>query len=223
MYNIILFDLDGTIIDSAEAIQKSAEYALRQVGITDINSQKLYKLIGPPLDEGFKKLYGLDDIKTFQAIWHYRRRYEKYGIDESKLYDGAKEMIKKLHQKGKILYIATLKVTYLSKKIIDHFTLAEYFTDIVGATMDYTRSKKADIISYIVQKYPKSPKNSFVMVGDNVGDILGAHEHGIDSIGVTYGYGAIEEIKKAKPIHIAHSVNELEKILIVDNNQSSLL
>lgn len=224
MYNIILFDLDGTITDSGEAILKSAEYALRQIGVTNIDNQKLHKLLGgPPLNIKFKTLYGFDDMKTLQAIKYYRKRYEKAGIAESKLYEGIKDIIIKLHQKRKILYIATSKLTSLSQIILEHFGLAEYFTDTVGATMDYTRSKKADIIAEIIQKHPQEPKNSFVMIGDNEGDILGAHEHGIDSIGVTYGYGPLDKIRNAKPTHIVNSPRELLKILLVDNNQTSLL
>lgn len=224
MYNIILFDLDGTLTDSKEAIIKSAEYALRQVGIEKIDYQKLHEmLIGPPLEESFQTSYGLNEAQTFQAIKYYQKRYEKYGIHESKLYNGIKEMVKKLFQEGKILYIATSRLTYLAQKIIQHFRLTEYFTEIVGASLDYARSIKVDMIDVIIKKHPQHPSHSFIMVGDKASDILAANEHGIDSIAVTYGYGTIDELQKANPTHTAHSVKELGKILLIDNNQTSLL
>lgn len=222
MYSIILFDLDGTITDPKEGITKSVQYALRQLGIIEEDLNKFLPFIGPPLEDSFEKYYRFDKKTSYLAVKYYRKRYEKIGMYEMTMYPGIKELIKKLHQKGKTLYIATSKPTFFSKKIITHIGLADYFADVVGATLDFTHSKKVDIIKDIMDKHKEEPKHAFVMVGDRKHDILAANEHTIDSIGVTYGYGSHEEIEKSNPTNIADSVKELSQLLLSDDTQSTL-
>jgi len=223
MYNIILFDPDGTITNPKEGITKSVQYALTKLGIIENDLDSLVKFIGPPIQESFQMFYGFDEAKTKLSVKYFRERYEKVGMYELTVFPGTEEVLKKLKLKNKKLYIATSKPIYFAEKIINKLGFSSYFTGVIGANMDFTESKKLDVISKIVDQYPNEPKHSFVMVGDRKYDILAAHEHGIDSIAVTYGYGNKKEIEKAKPTYIANSPQELLSILLVDNNQTSLL
>lgn len=223
MYSIILFDLDGTITDPKEGITKSAQYALIKLGIIEENNENLIKFIGPPIQESFQNFYNFDKRKTKLAVKYFRERYEKVGMYEFSVFPGIEDVLKKLNRENKNLYIATSKPTYFAEKIIDKLRFTQYFKEIIGANMDFTESKKIDLITKIINKYSNTPKDSFVMVGDTSFDIIAAKEHSIDSIGVTYSYNSKEEIEKLKPTHIANSTKELLKILLVDNNQTSLL
>ncbi len=223
MYTTILFDLDGTIIDPKEGITKSVQYALTKLGIVENNLDNLIPFIGPPLHESFQTKYKLNEQKTKQAIIYFRERYEKAGMFETKLYEHIPEMLATLQKNNKKLFIVTSKATYFAKKIIDKLKLSSYFTDIYGASMEIISEKKADTIGDLLKKYKLNSPHAIVMIGDREHDILAAKHHGIDSIGITYGYGSREELENAKPTKIINSPKELLEILLIDNNQTSLL
>lgn len=220
MYTIILFDLDGTITNPKEGITKSVQYSLTKLGIIENNINNLLKFIGPPIQESFQKFYNFDETKTKLAVKYFRERYEKIGMYELTGIPDIEDLLKKLSQKNKKLYVATSKPTYFAEKIIKKLNFNKYFIEVVGANMDFTDSKKTDVISKIINKYPYEPKNSFVMIGDTKYDILAAQKHGIDSIFVNYGFG--EDIQNLKPTYTVNSVKELLEILLKDNAQTAL-
>lgn len=223
MYTTILFDLDGTLLDPKEGITRSVHYALLKLGIVENNLDTLIPFIGPPLSESFQRNYNLDEQKTKQAVTFYRERFEKMGIYETKIYDGVEEMLQILNKNNKKLFVVTSKPTYFTKKILNNLNLTKYFVDIFGASMNIIGEKKTDTMKEVLEKYPPKFLNEIVMVGDREHDIIAANNHAIASIGVTYGYGTKEELEKAKPSKIVNSPKELLKILLLDNNQTSLL
>ncbi len=212
-YNTILFDLDGTLTDPAQGIINSVIYSLRKMGIEETDRESLKKFIGPPLADSFREYYILSDEKAVQAVEYYREYFKVKGMFENSVYDDIETLLKSLNDKGKTLIIATSKPEEFSLQILEHFDLSKYFKYIAGATLDGSRSAKADVIKYALEKCGITDKEHTIMIGDRKHDIIGANENGIDSIGVLFGYGDIDELKNAGASYIAESVLDIEKYL----------
>ena len=210
MSKTILFDLDGTITDSGEGIMNCAELALRHFGLPVPDRETLRVFVGPPLDETFRK-FGVPQDQTDEAIRVYRSRYTTVGKFENYPYPGVEALLAQLQALGHKLYIATSKPEHMSVEILEHFGLAKYFTMICGATMDGSRSKKADIISYLLDK--AGDADNIVMVGDTAYDVIGANAHGIPAIGVAWGYGKVADMEAAGAAGIAHTMEDLFQLL----------
>lgn len=211
-YDVVLFDLDGTLTDSSSGIINSIIYALDKYGITVYDTNILKKFLGPPLHESFKEFYGFNDEKAMEAVKYYREYFSTKGLLENQVYDGIPELLKILADNGKKLIVATSKPQQFTDRIMKHFDLAKYFEFVAGSNMDGTRSKKADVIEYALNKCQITDKSKVVMVGDRKRDIIGAKAVGIDSIGAEYGYGDYDELKSAGATHIVKTVNELKNI-----------
>lgn len=213
-YKIILFDLDGTLSDPKEGITKSVQYALEKMDIVESDTDKLETFIGPPLQVSFAEYYCFDDMESKRAIYFYRERFKDKGMFENVLYPNISLLLGALRESGFVLVVATSKPTVFAEQIIKYFELEKFFQLIVGSNVDGTRSSKTEIIQYIVDKYTEFNRSDFVMIGDRKHDIIGAKNTGIDSIGVTYGYGSQEEIQGAEPTYIASSVDDLMGLLL---------
>ena len=109
MIKAVLFDLDGTIINSEEGITKCVQYALSSFGIEEPDRKKLLCFIGPPLDPVFREKYGFDADKAWQAVLKYRERFDKTGIFECELYEGVADTIRKLKEAGCVIALASSK------------------------------------------------------------------------------------------------------------------
>lgn len=216
-YDIILFDLDGTLTDSSPGIINSIIYSLDKYGITDYDASILKKFLGPPLHESFKEFYGFDDEKSMEAVKFYREYFSTKGLLENRVYDGVPKLLKNLADNGKRLIVATSKPQKFTDRIMQHFDLEKYFEFVAGSNMDGTRSKKSDVIEYALNKCQITDKSKVVMIGDRKHDIIGANDVGIDSVGVEYGYGDYYELKSAGATYIAKSVAELENIILKSN------
>lgn len=212
-YKMILFDLDGTLSDPKIGITKSVQYGLEKTGIFEPDLQKLECFIGPPLQDSFAEYYHMNENDILKAIDYYRERFKEKGMFENELYPGIQAMLEYLKQAGHTLIIATSKPTVFSEQILKYFAIDRYFDQVVGSNLDGTRSSKTDIIDYILNLYRDYDQHDFVMIGDRKHDLIGAHNTGIDCIGVTYGYGSIDEIKGASPTYMVGSVEELKQIL----------
>lgn len=212
-YDVILFDLDGTLTDSSPGIINSIIYALNKYGISVENTAKLRKFLGPPLHESFKEFYGFDDKKAMEAVKYYREYFSTKGLFENRVYNGIPELLQNLVDNGKRLILATSKPQNFTDRIMEHFNLTRYFEFVAGSNMDGTRSKKAEVIEYALNKCQITDKTGIVMVGDRKHDIIGAKAAGIDSISVEYGYGDYNELKTADATYIAKTVDELKNII----------
>ena len=210
MNRAILFDLDGTLTDSGEGIINCAILALNHFGLPVPDRETLRVFVGPPLDETFIK-FGVPADKTDEAIRVYRSRYTTVGKFENVPYPGIEALLQKLTNKGHKLYVATSKPEAMSIEILEKFGLAKYFTLICGATLDGSRSKKADIISYLLEK--AGGADNAIMVGDTAYDVIGAKAHGMPAIGVSWGYGEVKDMEDAGATAIAHTMEELFSLL----------
>ena len=213
MYQIVLFDLDGTLTDSGLGITNAVAYALEKFGIHEEDHSKLNVFVGPPLKDSFARYYGLSSEECEQGIAYYREYYQDRGLFENEVYPGIPELLKYLKETGRKVILATSKPEFFSSQILKHFHLDQYFDLIAGASMDEKRVEKVEVIHYALEKAGITDVTNAVMVGDREYDILGARENGMDSIGVLYGYGSREELEAAGAGQIAETVEELRKRL----------
>lgn len=211
MKKTILFDLDGTITDSGEGIINCVIYALEKFGLPIPPRDSLRYFVGPPLHESFVK-QGIPADRAEEAVAVYRERYVPTGMFENRPYPGIRELLEDLKAQGYTLYVASSKPEWMCVEILKHFDLDKYFTQICGATMDTSRTNKEAVIAYLIEQNGKS--NHMIMVGDTKFDVIGANFHGIPCIGVSWGYGTVEEMQQAGAAFIAYTMEELKRILL---------
>lgn len=212
-YDIVIFDLDGTLTDPAEGITRSVEYALEKFGISVTDRTELYKFIGPPLVDSFERFYSFSKEDASRAVDLYRERYREIGLFENTPYPEIEETLAELRRMGLRLFVATLKPTEFSVRILERFGLAEYFEVVAGAVMDnHTKETKADIITKAVELTHADISHA-IMIGDRHHDIEGAREMGIDSIGVLWGYGDEEELTGTGATYIAKEPRDIIEII----------
>ena len=209
----IFFDLDGTLTDPAEGITNSVAYALSKFGIEVSDRRELYRFIGPPLVDAFMEYYGFPKADAERALAFYREYFAPKGIFENAVIQGIPELLSKLGEQGKRLFVATSKPEPFAVQILEHFSLNGYFEGIYGSTMDETRNKKDAVIAYALE-VSGVDKVDTVMVGDRHHDIDGAKKNGMRSVGVLFGYGSRAELEGAGADAIAATVDELQKMLI---------
>ena len=214
-YNIILFDLDGTISDSSGGITSCVQYALEFYGIKENNMDILRTFIGPPLAYSFKKNYGLSDEQIKEATVKYRERYEPEGVYDNELYPGIEELLIKLKKAGKTVCVATSKPEDTAETVLKYFDIYDYFDYVVGADRKGQRQSKEQVIEELFKRagINEENKSEVVMVGDTRYDIIGAGKMGVDSIGVGYGFGDVDEMRSLGATYIVDTVSELDSFL----------
>ncbi|MBR6501886.1 MAG: HAD family hydrolase [Clostridia bacterium] len=213
MYNIILFDLDGTLTDPGEGITNSVAYALNKFNINVEDKKELYNFIGPPLIDSFMKFYGMNYEDGLKAVEYYREYFGVTGIFENTMFDGIPELLDTIKKSGRKISLATSKPEQYAVRILEHFGLTKYFDFIGAATMDESRSKKADVITYTLSNLGVTDKSQVVMIGDRHHDIEGANQNGLDSIGVLFGYGDRKELETAGATYIVETIEDIIKFL----------
>ena len=210
MKKTILFDLDGTLTDSGEGIINCAILGLEHFGLPIPDRETLRVFVGPPLHKTFMK-FGVPDDQADIAVEVYRSRYNTIGKFENTPYPGIHNLLQTLKDHGHTLLVATSKPESLSVEIMDKFELSQYFDCICGASLDRSRTCKEDVIAYLLEKYGAG--ENMVMVGDTHYDVEGAKFHGISTIGVSWGYGKVEDLEKAGAVAIAYTMEELLNLL----------
>jgi len=217
-WQAVLFDLDGTITDSAPGILNSARYAIERLALDDSKTGDLRRFIGPPLEFSFRTTFGLNPEEAWRAVECYREYYAERGILENSLYPGIPELLAGLSQRPNTwIALATAKPKPFVDRILEQFGLAAAFDTTVGSLLDGRRTDKSEVIAEVLKRMPGSiPLGQICMVGDRRHDIAGAHAHGITAIGVTSGYGSREELQEAGADYIVESVRELGHLLAVE-------
>jgi phosphoglycolate phosphatase len=212
-YNILIFDLDGTISKSKFSITKGAQFALAYLGINIDNLDELDCFIGPPLIETFQNKYHFNREKALIGVEKYREYYLKKGYKEQFAFEGIDKIIKHHSRIEDILVVATSKPTEYANDILRMYNLKRFFSLIVGSNLDNTRTSKIEVLDHALSLLQKHSKDTMVMIGDRKHDINAATKLGIDSIGVLYGYGSEDEIKDSRPTHIVKTINDLANLL----------
>lgn len=214
MYDIVSFDLDGTLTDPKEGITLSVQHALRTGGIDVSNPDELRCFIGPPLKEQFSAFVGWTEEESEAAVARYRERFAAVGWAENKVYDGIPELLEDLCAAGRTLAVATSKPQVFAERILRHFHLASYFSVICGSELSGNRTKKAEVIEETLRLLGNPDRARVVMVGDRRYDAEGAAACGLPCVGVRYGYAADGELEAAGAHPIVDTVEELRQYLL---------
>lgn len=213
-FDLILFDLDGTLTDSAPGITRSVQYALRSMNLPADDPAQFRSFIGPPLVESFRRYLKADEATALRAVDFYREYYARQGIFENSVYPGIPELLGTLRGAGKTLAVATSKPTIYTDRILDHYRLRDYFDVVAGASLDETRTGKREIIAEALAHTDQSLRASPIMVGDRMHDILGAHLNHIPVAAVTWGYAASGELELSRPDYVVSTVPDLRALLM---------
>lgn len=210
MIKNILIDLDGTLTDPKVGITTSARYGLEKIGHPISNEINIDWIIGPPLKASLAKILNVeaDHVLAEQALMAYRERFAVKGLYENHVFEGVAETLAELKRRGYRLFVATAKPTVYAKQILEHFDLAQYFTEIYGSELNGERTNKAELIQYILAQQ-QLQADQCMMVGDREHDIFGARQNGMETIAVNYGYGSQQELALAQPKYQIDCFNQL--------------
>jgi len=209
----ILFDLDGTLIDSKKGITRSIQYSLRRLNRHVPSSNELEWCIGPSLRYIFSKLLDSSDIFLIdRAITYYRDRYSIKGKFENSVYPDIIKILEFLSEAGKKIFLATAKPAIYAHDILVNHYLIDFFNGVYGAELDGQRSDKGELIAFIMKSEGLNPGQS-IMIGDSISDIIGGKQNNIATAGVCYGYEKRENLIGAGAEFIVQSPLEILKIL----------
>ncbi|MBF0278166.1 MAG: HAD hydrolase-like protein [SAR324 cluster bacterium] len=203
----ILFDLDGTLTDPKEGIIACIRFALSTLEFEVDRNTQFESFIGPPLHDSFQKLFRNDEL-TKKAVEVFRKRYSSIGLFENLVYDGIEECLASMHEKGCSKFIVTSKPAVFANRIIEHFKLKKYFKFVYGSNLDGSLADKTKLLEHVLESEKMAPHEA-IMVGDRKFDVMGAKNHGIKAIGVSWGYGTEQELQEAGADRICHHPSEL--------------
>ncbi len=185
---LVLFDLDGTLTDSAEGVVASFRHALGELGAPVPEGDLVSRIVGPPMHITMADLVG---DRAGEAMTAYRADYTTRGWAMNRTFDGVPELLADLRSAGVRLAVATSKSEPIARRILEHFGLDGFFEVIAGASPDGVRSAKADVVAHALAQLTPLPTR-VLMVGDRSHDVEGAAQHGIDTVVVDWGYGGAD-------------------------------
>lgn len=213
MIETILFDLDGTLMDTSEGLILSINDTINHFGLDELSIEKKRTFIGPPIIKSFKETYNLSDEKATEISNYFRDIYKNTYLYKAKVYDGIYELLDNLKKSGKKIAVATYKRDDYAKMILNQFEISKYCDFIQGADFDNNLSK-SDIVKICIDEL-KANKETTVLIGDSMNDLIGAGENNIDFIAVTYGFGKFSEKENIKEVD---NVPELLKYITIEDN-----
>ena len=211
-FDAVLFDFDGTIADTGVGIFNSVRFAVAALGFKPLSEKQLRSFIGPPIFDSFKRELGMSDEQCELAVRKYRELYSRSGIYQFELYPGIEPLIRELKENGMKVCIASSKPEKFIIKIVS-FLKMDGIIDLVSAPKDDSAPQDKSYLINNVSELLGVEKSRMLMVGDRHFDINGARVAGVESVGVTYGYGSEDELKKAGADHIARSAAEIREVI----------
>jgi phosphoglycolate phosphatase len=209
----VVFDLDGTLVDSLPGIAEAYRHVFNQLGIEPIPEAEIRQLVGPPIQVVLQERLGLSGSALDEGVKIFRSHYGTQGLSNFSIYNGIDELLAHLSEAGVVLYIATSKLQTMAIEVVAHAGWTHRFAQIGGATLDGSLHLKADVLRWTVSRMEWDIEPRF-MVGDRAADIHGGREVGLQSVGVTWGYGDIDELEAAGADAIVDSPFELESLLV---------
>lgn len=213
--DIVLFDLDGTLTDAAPGIVNGMRIVFDHFDIEQPDETTMRTHLGPPLAVTWREHYNFTDEQVTQALAIYREYYHDVGMFENEVFDGIPELLTSLNDDDITLATATSKPDFSATRIIEHFGLADHFAFIGAANLEGTRDSKALVVGHTLEQLDaNAATHRILMVGDRHHDVHGAREHGIDTIGVLWGYGDAEELTDAGARQLAETPTQLHGILL---------
>jgi phosphoglycolate phosphatase-like HAD superfamily hydrolase len=209
---MVIFDLDGTLTDSAQGIVASFRHALESIGAVVPDGDLTGMIVGPPMHHTLRDM-GLGE-RADAAIAAYREDYLARGWAMNRTFDGIPALLADLQTAGVRLAVATSKAEPTAVRILTHFGLDGHFEVIAGASVDGLRATKSEVVKHALAQLEPLP-DRILMVGDRSHDVEGAAEHGIDTVVVGWGYGRTDFEGPDAVVPHAHvtTVDELRELL----------
>lgn len=208
-YRTVIFDLDGTLVDSKPGIIAGIRHMLDALGHALPDGADLDWLIGPPIDQGFTRLLAtFGDDRVAHAVATYREHYSSTGLYDVRPFDGIPELLDGLAAEGRTLLVGTSKLRPYAHRVLDHVGLAGHFAGVHGAEPDGRFQRKPDLLRHVVASRGLDPAET-VMVGDRAHDVEAAHAAGLPVLAVGYGYGRRDELLAAGADVICDDLAEL--------------
>jgi len=195
MIRTLLFDLDGTLTDSAPGIVRCIEHALREHGLPPASEARLRACVGPPLHDSFREIAG-EAVPADDLVAAYRRRYVEVGMFENVVYAGIEALLDALAGETVALHVVTAKPAVYAERVLEHFDLRRRFGSVYGPGLDGTLATKDELVEVTCRELDLDPGGT-VMIGDRGGDMSAARAHGLDAWGVRWGYGSDDELNDA--------------------------
>ena len=214
MIQNIIFDLDGTLLDTSEGILESVKYAAGIMDFPELSEETWLKFIGPPVQNSFMKYYGCSEAEAQKAANIFREYYKSNALLKAKPYEGIFELCDLLKANGFNIAVATYKREDYALKLLKHFNFQKYCISMHGADNNNIL-KKEDIVQICQNEMSAANKNC-VLIGDTVHDAAAAKKCCVHFLAVTYGFGFItkDDIKDFLYIGIANKPKEIAEILL---------
>ncbi|GAB2450722.1 HAD hydrolase-like protein [Xylanimonas ulmi] len=210
---LVLLDLDGTLMDSAPGITTSVAHAFRTLGLPAPDDRALRSFVGPPITTSFPA-HGVPPERLAEAIRVYREDFAATGMWDATVFAGVPAQLARLREAGCALVVATSKPEVFAVPIVERFGLAPLVDGVFGAPLD-EQGTKADVIARALATLDRRAGDGplldgpVLMVGDREHDVVGAREHGIDCLGVRWGYAADGELEAAGAVAVVDDVADL--------------
>lgn len=213
-FKAAVFDLDGTLLDTSAGVLASVRYTIDHFGLRPLEEEQLKKFIGPPIQDSFAKVYGLEGDILQEIATVFRNRYKESDLLKAVPYDGIYDVFERLIESGIKPAIATYKRQDYATEILVYFGFDKY-TDIMYGADHENRLKKNDIIRNAIFDAGVAKPGEAVMVGDSDNDAIGAKTLGVMFIGVTYGFGfhTTEDVEKFPNIGVARTTDEISYLI----------
>lgn len=213
-YKAVLFDLDGTLLDTTEGVVAAVRRTIKEQGLKMPDDATLKKFVGPPMQKSMGEEFCLGEEQALALANKFRANYQKYSLFQASPYDGVLELLSRLRADGYQIAVATNKSHQNACDILKRFGIDTFCDYMLGADLEGKLSKE-DIINLCMNNLCVE-KQDAVLVGDSIYDLAGAEKSGVDFIAVTYGFGfkADEDINNGACVFVANTVNELDRFFV---------
>lgn len=207
-YEIAVFDVDGTLLNTTEGVLAAVKYTIEKHGLKLVTDEQLLTFIGPPIQDSFAKVYGIEGDILQELATTFRNRYKDFDLLKAEPYEGVYEIFDELHKRGVKLAVATYKRQDYAEAILKHFGFDKYTNILYGAD-HLNKLKKVDIIEKCMIDLGVTEYSNAVMIGDSSHDAIGAKQIGMDFIGVTYGF----DFRTSEDVAKFESVGSVDKAI----------
>ena len=213
MYKYILFDLDGTLLNTFPGVSNALRFTFEHYGMPVPDETEMRRYLGPPLCDSFRDFAGFDEEEIPRAIKKFREYYLEKGVYEYEFFEELKPTFDRLRKMGCTLAVATSKLEPAAISMLTHAGIIDEFDFICGAKSDGARTTKTEVLIHVIEHFGITDKSEVLLIGDRNHDVIGAKNIGIDCCGVLCGFGSREEFLESGAKYIIPFVSDIFTIL----------